>query len=218
MQNWLDLLPGKWRLLYSTGRHIGLTFRQPPARVLIGNVHLTVNRTSKLNTSLSFKSDIGFRVLVGKEWPHDKAGVDGKLHVNSLFRLMAGRRLYLKQEKDATKLPLGMTNAQDSVMEKVSSKKWRKAIPFAEFPSSLRVAKLVSGDVEVSISLGKPLSTNVKIAQDVVQEVRTQVPPEMFDLSQIVCGTYVDKRLLVLRGVNGSALLFTRCCMNENCT
>lgn len=217
-KNWLDLLPGKWRLLYCTGRHIGLTFRQPPARVLIGNVHLTVNRTSKLNTSLSFKSDIGFGVLVGKEWPHDKAGVNGKLHVNSSFRLMAGRRLYLKQEKDATKLPRGMANAQDSVMEKASGKKWGKALPFEEFPSSLRVAKLVSSDVEVSISLDNPLNKNVKIAQDIVQEVRTQVPPEMFDLSKIVCGTYVDQRLLVLRGVNGSALFFTRSCMNENCT
>lgn len=218
MQNWLDMLPGKWRLLYCTGRHIGLTFRQPPARVLIGNVHLTVNRTSKVNTSLSFKSDMGFRVLVGKEWPHDKAGIDGELHVNSLFRLMAGRRLYLKQEKDATKLPPGTSNAQDSAMEKLSGKKWGKALPFEEFPSSLRVAKLVSGDVEVGISLDKPLSNNVKIAQDVVQEIRTQVPPEMFDLSKIVCGTYIDKRLLVLRGVNGSALLFTRSCMDENYT
>ncbi|BAS73497.1 Os01g0655500, partial [Oryza sativa Japonica Group] len=51
---------------------------------------------------------------------------------------------------------------------------------------------------------------NVSSAQKVLQEIRTQTPPEMFDLSKIVCGTYVDARLMILRGVNGSALFFTR--------
>lgn len=194
-----------------------MTFRQPPARVLIGDVHLTIHRASKSNTTLSFNSDIGFTVLIGKEWPHDKTGVTGELQVNSFFRLMAGKRLYLKEEKGARKLPFATPNAQDSVIRKVSGKKWRKALPFKEFPSSLPVAKLISSDIEVSISLNGPLSKDVKAAQDVVQEVRTQVPPEMFDLSKIVCGTYVDSRLLVLRGVNGSALFLTRTCINENC-
>ena len=77
MQNWLELLPGKWRLLYCTGRQIGLTLRQPTARVLIGDVYLTINRASKLNTSLSFTSDIGFTVMNGRDWPHDKTGITG---------------------------------------------------------------------------------------------------------------------------------------------
>ncbi|KAK3006685.1 hypothetical protein RJ639_016953 [Escallonia herrerae] len=155
------LLPGRWRLLYCTGRHLGLTLRQPPARVLIGDVHLTEDKA--MGESLS-----------------------------------------------------SARNAQDSVIEKLSGKKWRKVLPFKELPSSLQVAKLISSDVEVSISLNEPLSREVKTAQNVVQEVRTQIPPEMFDLSKIVCGTYVDSRLLVLRGVNGSALLFTRSFVNES--
>ncbi|XP_004307976.1 PREDICTED: probable plastid-lipid-associated protein 14, chloroplastic [Fragaria vesca subsp. vesca] len=217
-KNWLELLPGKWRILYSTGRHIGLTFRQPLERVLIGNVHLTVSRVSKLNTSLSFTSDIGFRVMVGQNWPHDKTGVDGKLQVNSIFKLKAGRRLYLKEEENTTgTLSFGPSKNHNAFPQKLTGRKWRKA-PFKEFPSSLPVAKLISSEIDnVTMSLGHPLSTNVDSARNVLQEVRTQVPTEMFDLSKLVCGTYVDSRLLVIRGVNGSALLFTRSCFDEKC-
>lgn len=83
-------------------------------------------------------------------------------------------------------------------------------MPIKEFPSSLPVAKLVSSDVDITLRLDKPLASDVKTAQNVVREVRMQVPPEVFDLSKIVCGTYVDSRLLVLRCVNGSAVVFTR--------
>ncbi|KAL9374754.1 hypothetical protein Peur_031633 [Populus x canadensis] len=209
-QNWLELLPGKWRLLYCTGRQIGLTLRQPSARVLIGDVYLTINRASKLNTSISFTSDIGFTVMNGRDWPHDKSGITGKLEVNSLFRLTSGRRLYLKEEKTSEKLSFGQPNNQDSLAQKLSAKKWRKLVPYKEFPSSLPVAKLVSADIEVTMSLGDNLNQNDVTPSSIVQEIRVQVPPEMFDLSRLVCGTYVDARLLVLRGVNGSALLFTR--------
>lgn len=88
-------------------------------------------------------------------------------------------------------------------------------IPFKDFPSSLPVAKLISKEIEVEMSLSDPLGKNVNAAKNAVHEVRTQVPPEMFDLSKLVCGTYVDSRLLVLRGVSGSALFFTRTCANE---
>lgn len=211
----MELLPGKWRLLYYTGKHIGLTLRQPSARVLIGDVRLTVIRASKKNTTLLFKSEIGFKVMIGREWPHDKAGVAGKLQMNSLFRLTAGRRLYLKEESVTRKSSSSPeSNTLDSVVQKFSGRKWKKAREAKEFPSSLPVAKLVSGDVEVAMNLNAPISKNVDVARDVVREVRTQVPPEMFDLSKIACGTYVDSRLLVIRGVNGSALLFTRSCMD----
>lgn len=211
-RNWLELLPGKWRLLYSTGRHIGLTLRQPSARVLIGDVHLTVSRTSTLNTNLSLTSDIGFTVMVNQNWPHDKSGTTGKLQVNAMFRLTAGRRLYLKEDKTTGKFPSPSSTSQNSVIRKFSGRKWRKAIPYKEFPSTLPVAKFTPHDVELTMSLDDPLSTNVDIAKTVVREVRTQVPPEIFDLSKIVCGTYLDPRLLVLRGVSGSALLFTKSC------
>ncbi|KAI8565041.1 hypothetical protein RHMOL_Rhmol03G0230000 [Rhododendron molle] len=212
-KNWRGLLPGKWRLLYSTGRHIGLTLRQPPARVLIGDVHLTVKTTSKSYTTFSFTSEISFTVLIGHNWPHNKAGVAGKLGVDSCFRLTAGKRLYLKEEKETNFLP--SSNTADSIVKKLSGRRWRKAIPFKEFPSSLPVAKLVSNEIEVAMSLNDPLAKNVNAAKNAVHEVRTQVPPEMFDLSKLVCGTYVDSRLLVLRGVSGSALFFTRTCANE---
>ncbi|XP_020548737.1 probable plastid-lipid-associated protein 14, chloroplastic isoform X2 [Sesamum indicum] len=208
-RHWLQLLPGKWRLLYSTGRHIGLTLRQPSIRVLIGNVHLRITKLSKPEVAFSIESEIGFTVLPGEDWAHDKAGTGGKLQVKSLFKLRAGRRLYIKEES-TTRINSASPDVRDSILEKLSNKKWGKFIPIKEFPSSLPVAKLVSSDVEIAMSLDEPLTTDVKTAKNVIQEVRMQVPPELFDLSKIVCGTYLDSRLLVLRSVNGSALLFTR--------
>jgi hypothetical protein len=124
--------------------------------------------------------------------------------------MTAGKRLYLKEEQITSRFASREPSAEESVFEKLAGKRWRKALPFQESPSSLPVAKLASDDIDVSLSLSEPLFNDVKIAQNVVREVRTQVPPEMFDLSKFVCGTYLDSRLLILRGVNGSALLFTR--------
>ncbi|CAL9243376.1 unnamed protein product [Arabidopsis halleri] len=206
---WLELLPGRWRLLYSTGKHIGLTLRQPSTRALIGNVHLTITRASESanNTSLSFTSDIGFTAITSKDWPHNKIGATGKLRTLSQFRLIAGKRLYLKEEKkNIGKFSMGEPDAEEGLAEKLETEKWKKVVPFKEFPSSLPVAKLISGDIEVTMNMNDRIDS----PGSVIGEVRKQIPPEMFDLSKLVCGTYIDSRLLVLRCVNGSALLFTR--------
>ncbi|XP_010049156.1 probable plastid-lipid-associated protein 14, chloroplastic isoform X1 [Eucalyptus grandis] len=215
-KNWLELLPGKWRLLYYTGRHIGLTLRQPPIRVLIGNVHLVVSRPSKSSTNVSMTSEISFSALIGRDWPHDKSGVAGQLQVNSVFKLKAGRQLYLKEENSKGYFSLGQSIDRDALFQRLASGRWGKAIPYKELPSSLPVATFISDDIELLLNLGRPLNQEVDSAKKVLQEVRTQIPPEMFDLSRLVCGTYVDSRLLVLRSVNGSALLFTRTCVDEN--
>ncbi|XP_042002320.1 probable plastid-lipid-associated protein 14, chloroplastic isoform X1 [Salvia splendens] len=92
-RNWLDLLPGKWRLLYSTGRHIGLTLRQAPTRLLIGDVHLNVCKLAKPHATFSLESDICFTVMpgTGNDWPHKKTGTSGRLQVTSLSKLRAGK-------------------------------------------------------------------------------------------------------------------------------
>ncbi|KAK7410708.1 hypothetical protein VNO78_01712 [Psophocarpus tetragonolobus] len=215
-KNWLELLPGKWRLLYCTGKHVGLTLRQPPLRVLVGDVHLTVTRASKLKANLSFDSDIGFSVMTDQDWPHDKAGKSGRLQVNSSFALRAGRRLYLNKDKTTEKFFFGPSSNVEALAQKFKAKKWRKIVPFKEFPSSLPAAKLASGDIDVTMNLDDPLIGNIDTARNILHELRTQIPPEIFDLSKLVCGTYVDSRLLVLRGVNGSALLFTRSFVDKN--
>lgn len=142
----------------------------------------------------------------GQDWSHDKSGTSGKLHSTSLSKLRAGKRLYIKEET-STRMSTSTPDVSDSIL---SSKKWRKIIPIKEFPSSLPVAKLACADVDITMRLDEPLASDVTIAQNVIREVRMQVPPELFDLSKMVCGTYVDTRLLVLRSVNGSALLFVR--------
>lgn len=217
-KHWQELIPGKWRFLYSTGRHIGLTLRQPPARVLIGDVCLTVARDSKLNNRLSLTSDINFTVMRGRNWPHNKIGINGKLVINSSSRIQAGRRLYLKEENTVAlgQPSFGESNAEHVLAQKLSSTRWRKVIPFEELPSSLPAVKLISGDIDLTMSLDIPLSEDIDAARNVIREVRTQVPPALFDLSKFICGTYVDSRLLILRSVDGSALLFTRSCLHES--
>lgn len=218
-KNWLAMLPGKWRLLYCTGRHIGLTLRQPPARTLIGNVHLIINKTQKSKTTFSFTSDINFNVLIGQNWPHDKSGSSGKLVIDSLTRITGGKRLYIKEDTPTSTLRFlpYAPNSSESITKKLANKRWRKVLPFKEFPSSLPVVKFISNEAEVAMSVDSSLARNVEMVKNVVHEVRTQIPPEMFDLSKIVCGTYVDARLLVLRGINGSAMLFTRSCADDSC-
>lgn len=147
--------------------------------------------------------------MQGQDWPHDKSGTRGKLQATSLSKLRAGKRLYMKEET-ATRLSASTPDVSDSILEKMSNKKWGKIIPIKEFPSSLPVAKLVCSDVDITLRLDEPLASDTTTAQNVIREVRMQVPPELFDVSKIVCGTYVDTRLLVLRSVNGSALLFIR--------
>ena len=59
--------------------------------------------------------------MIGQNWPHDKTGVDGKLQVNSIFKLKAGRRLYLKEEENTTgKLSLCPSNTNEAFPEKSS--------------------------------------------------------------------------------------------------
>lgn len=200
-ENWLHLLPGRWRLLYCTGRHIGLTLRQPSPRILISDVFLTVTSESS-DQIFSLTSDIGFRIMPESNWPHDKSGNEGVLSVITSARIAAGR-IYI--------------NEQDSKESRVASSrsstrnlrgKWRKVSKMKELPASLPTVSIAMDEVDISMSCNSNL--DVISAQKVLQEIRTQIPPEMFDLSKVVCGTYIDARLMILRGVNGSALLFVR--------
>ncbi|XP_008798442.2 probable plastid-lipid-associated protein 14, chloroplastic [Phoenix dactylifera] len=190
-KSWLEFLPGRWRLVYSTGRHIGLTLRQPSSRVLIGNAYLTFTRSTGSDfPAFSIVSDISFKVMPKSQWPHDKAGAPGSLDIKSSVRIAPGRRFYLKEETEA---------------------KWKRVGHIKEPPSSLPAVKLLVEGIDISMRIGS--SSSIDSAKSVLHEVRTQIPPEMFDVSELVCGTYVDSRMMVLRGVNGSALLFTRSCL-----
>lgn len=162
---------------------------------------------------LNLASDISFTVILGTEWPHNKAGISGKLDISFSVGILPGKRLYIKEEMGRDKHHrLHTSNSQESIARKWSATKWRRASPFKELPSSLPVAKFVpgSGEVDVTMHLDSPALQEVNMAGNVLREVRTQVPPEMFDVSEIVFGTYLDARLLILRAVDGSALLLTR--------
>lgn len=201
-ENWLDLLPGRWCLLYCTGRHIGLTLRQPSPRILISDVFLTFTQTPEsIDPVFSLTSDIGFKIMPEPDWPHDKSGTKGNLSVTTSAKIAAGR-IYINEED----------NKESRITSYKSSRrylrgKWRK-VSKMELPASLPTVSITMDEVDVSMSCSSTL--NINSAQKVLQEVRTQTPPEMFDLSKIVCGTYIDARLMILRGVNGSALLFIR--------
>jgi len=200
-ENWLQLLHGRWRLLYCTGRHIGLTLRQPSPRILIIDVFLTVSSDSA-DPVFSLTSDIGFRIMPESNWPHDKSGTEGVLSVTTSARIAAGRIYINEQDSKESRA------ASSRSSRRYNRGKWRTTSKMKELPASLPSVNIAMDEVDVSMSCNSTL--NVNSAQKVLQEIRTQTPPEMFDLSKIVCGTYIDARLMVLRGVNGSALLFVR--------
>ncbi|CAL4974971.1 unnamed protein product [Urochloa decumbens] len=196
-----ELLPGRWRLLYCTGRHIGLTLRQPSPRILISDVCLTVSSES-VDPVFCVTSDIGFRIMPESNWPHDKSGTEGVLSATTSARITAGRVYIHEQEGKENRV------ASSRSSRRYLRGKWRKGSKMKELPASLASVNIAMDEVDISMSCKSTL--NVNSAEKVLQEIRTQTPPEMFDLSKIVCGTYIDARLMVLRGVNGSALLFIR--------
>lgn len=203
-QNWLKLVPGKWRLLYSTGKHIGLTLRVAQPRVLIDNAYLTFTEISELDKlNLKLISDVSFKVISTLEWPHDKNGDPGSLCVSSQStRFTSGQTVYVQGESKQYSLK--------SIDRKLSSRKWKSIGSKKELPTNLPVVRLNTDDIEISMNLG--ISSSNELAQRILREVRMQIPTEMFDISKLVCGTYIDSRLMILRGVNGLALLFTRSC------
>ncbi|KAH0464494.1 hypothetical protein IEQ34_007280 [Dendrobium chrysotoxum] len=207
-QNWMEILHGRWRLLYCTGRHLGLTLRQPSRRVIIGSAYLTfTNDDNSDEPSLLLTSNISFKIMPISSWPHDKSGSPGSLLVKSKAKITSGRRLYLREEDGV--MP-SQFSSQESISSVLLSKKWKGVGSVKELPYSLPAAKLLHGEIDVSMNLEQSSPSTIGEAQTVLKEVRTQIPPEMFDISKLVCGTYIDSRMLVLRGVNGSALLFTR--------
>ncbi|KAK3164955.1 hypothetical protein QOZ80_1AG0027010 [Eleusine coracana subsp. coracana] len=202
-ENWLQLLPGRWRLLYCTGRHIGLTLRQPTPRILISDVFLTFAHTSEsIDPVFSVRSDIGFRIMPESDWPHDKSGTAGTLSVTTSARMAAGRIYISEQDSEESRIISSRSSRRHL------RGKWRKVSKVKELPASLPTVRIATDGIDVSMSCSSTL--NVSSAQNVLQEIRTQTPPEMFDLSKVVCGTYIDARLMILRGVNGSALVFAR--------
>ncbi|CAO2165784.1 unnamed protein product [Urochloa humidicola] len=207
-ENWLQLLPGRWRLLYCTGRHIGLTLRQPSPRILISDVFLTVSSES-VDPVFSLTSDIGFRIMPESNWPHDKSGTEGVLSVTTSARITAGRIYIHEQDGKGSRV----TSSRSS--RRYLRGKWRKVSMMKELPASLASVNIAMDEVDISMSCNSTLNANS--AQKVLQEIRTQIPPEMFDLSKIVCGTYIDARLMVLRSVNGSALLLIRSNPTTDC-
>ncbi|OAY82757.1 putative plastid-lipid-associated protein 14, chloroplastic [Ananas comosus] len=208
-KSWLYLLPGRWRLLYSTGRHIGLTLREPSPRVLISNAYLHfVLSPHSDHPVFSLSSDISFKVMPSPNWPHDKSGAPGSLHVKSSVSITPGRLYFTEEEGESKELSF-----QNHSIRKLPRSKW-KATKLKELPSSLPAVKLIADGIDISLSY-ESSSLSVDAAKNVLQEVRTQIPPEMFDVSRLVCGSYVDARMMVLRGANGSALLFIRSCSNS---
>ena len=162
---------------------------------------LTVSSESA-DPVFSLMSDIGFRIMPESNWPHDKSGTEGVLSVTTSARIAAGRIYINEQDSKESRA------ASSRSSRRYLRGKWRKASKMKELPASLPSVNIAMDEVDVSMSCNSTL--NVNSAQKVLQEIRTQTPPEMFDLSKIVCGTYIDARLMVLRGVNGSALLFVR--------
>lgn len=218
-EGWGELACGTWRLLYHTGPQIGLTIRKASPAVMIKGVTLDFK---KAESDVSMTSEIKFTAMSPDHWPHDKAGVKGVLKVSSpTVSLARGERLYLPEfradeEQGSTRQTPEAKEGQkvQDAAEKGKStrnqRRSRQLLPDEPGPASLPIVRVFS-QAELEFEMEVDLKGLDKaFAQRTLTEVRRQIPKEIFDLSRFVCGTYIDSRLMVLRGVSGSACLFTR--------
>ncbi|MCO5549305.1 hypothetical protein L7F22_002773 [Adiantum nelumboides] len=216
-EGWSELLTGKWRLLYHTGRQIGLTWRKASPAVLVNDVFFSFSCSGEHR---SMASSISFSVMVDKgDWLPDKRGTQGKFGVtSSKLSLQRGERSYTTdfqtevddvRETSAARFVEGFYNqvrnrGYDYPRE---TNFFRATSPAA--PPTLSVVRFDIDDLEMTMEVDYR-GPDASYPMRSLDELRVQIPPESFDLSKIVCGTYIDARLLVLRGVSGAALFFVR--------
>lgn len=160
-----------------------------------------------------------FSAMVDKgDWMLDKRGTQGKFEVTSSnVCLQKGERSYTtdlsivedSSESSAARLMEAFYNQIKSKgFDYPREGKFFQSISAAA-PSTLPVVRLSIEDIDMTMELdyAGPDSSYPMRSLD---ELRVQIPPESFDIAKIVCGTYIDARLLVLRGVSGAALFFIR--------
>eukprot|EP00250_Pteridium_aquilinum_P011210 c19909_g1_i1 orf=316-2409(-) len=216
-ESWSELLPGKWRLLYHTGRQIGLTWRKGSPAVLVGDVFTSF---SCLDGGLSIASSVTFSVMVDRgDWMLDKSGTQGRFEAtSSKICLQKGERSYTTdleteaddvQEFSAARLVEGFYNQIKSKgFDYPRDAKFFQSMSAAA-PPTLPIVRLDIGDMDMSMELDYR-GPDPSYPMRSLDELRVQIPPESFDITKIVCGTYIDARLLVLRGMSGAALFFVR--------
>ncbi|KAI5084614.1 hypothetical protein GOP47_0000783 [Adiantum capillus-veneris] len=216
-ESWPELLAGKWRLLYHTGRQIGLTWRKASPAVLVGDVFFSFSCSGG---DMSMASSVSFSVMVDNgDWLPDKRGTEGKFGVTSnKLSLQRGERSYTTdfqrevdnvQEPSATRLVEGFYNqVRNKGYDYPREGNFFRAVSPAA-PPSLPVVRFDIDDLEMTMEVDYR-GPDPSYPMRSLDELRVQIPPESFDISKIVCGTYIDARLLVLRGVSGAALFFVR--------
>ena len=161
-------------------------------------------------------SSTTFSAMVDKaDWVADKKGMQGKFEASaSNVNVQKGERVY------TTEIQTEAHDLSDSLLEGIY-RRLRRERGFDHIkegnsntsslasPNTLPVVRLDVQDVNMAMELDY-VSKDTSYPMRCLQEVRIQTPPESFDISEVVCGTYIDARLLVLRGVSGAALLFVR--------
>ncbi|BBN04328.1 hypothetical protein MPTK1_3g03690 [Marchantia polymorpha subsp. ruderalis] len=206
VKDWTKLVGGRWRLLYHTGRQLGLTVRQAAPAVLMGDV--TLNFEVLSDASLSLNADIGFSVMEGENWPQDKKGKKGSLNVRASSVVLTDAERVYPEIDDKENSNRRQTKVDDNVS--TPKRRSRQILPDEPGPASMPVVRLgYPGEIDMSMNLDFEIEDDAQF-QRIVNEVQILIPQEMFDISSLVCGTYVDSRLMVLRGVTGSACLFVR--------
>jgi hypothetical protein len=165
-------------------------------------------------------SETRFTAMSADQWPHDKTGVKAILKVISpAVSLTDGHRLYISEpqaeenQSSTSRIPREVTDKVQDIERGKSSRnagRSRQILPDEPGPASMPIVRLLSKD-ELDFQLELDQSgVGVGFPQRALNELRHQIPKEMFDVSELVCATYIDSRLMVLRGVSGSACLFTR--------
>lgn len=165
-------------------------------------------------------STTSFTAMVDKgNWMLDKSGTRGKFEATTnKVSLQKSQRSYTTDlqsvEEDSPESPAD--RLVEGLYNRIRSKGFdylREGKFFqsssAVAPATLPVVRLDIEDMDMTMELDYS-GPDPSFPRRSLDELRVQIPPESFDIEKIVCGTYIDARLLVLRGVSGAALFFVR--------
>ncbi|GAQ92235.1 Protein kinase [Klebsormidium nitens] len=247
-QAWSRYARGEWRLLYHTGRQVGMTLRQSAAPVRIDHALLSISletpppatpvpadsasgiqstRTKSMDTSpkVPAASSQGSQVApihttsesqsVPTETAHEThaSPSDGE-HSDSAQAAPWFARAAFQASVDFVAVdalwPADKSGVAGRLLPSSSDVICDEGLEGGQQSSGhVPGLQLRVGGVEMEMELDYT-GRDSKYPQQVLGEVRRQIPPELFDLALLHRVTYIDGRLLVLRGAHGTALLFTR--------
>ncbi|KAK9121922.1 hypothetical protein Syun_019539 [Stephania yunnanensis] len=210
-KNWLKFLPGRWRLVYCTGRHVGLTLRQPPTRVLIGDrcLILTVYFCTLLKIE-SMNFDILYIVYIREDYNIEKKNNLQLIKKSSSIKdIRANLRYFFKAKNIILILNYIYIDKFSIILNINSSPIFRHGKCHKNILHSLSIIIYRKSILNI---YWIDVRTRYLLKKYINQSTSTQIMQLMVNIPNTKCFTRYDHCRVVLSGVTWGALMRTKSC------